>query len=255
MKQIEITLLFALCFTRCLASNHVDSLYIRYFSWEDSKQPHIITCSSFEYELPYTEFCVTDQNAICGLLTNMSGLQKTPDVDFSVGCKVFFLHRNKVVKTACLSSKYILTNGNTYYCTRDLINCIDSMMCHGAIVDMKKRYISGKYGDEYYLGREALFSKLETYLVRATPEIITNSEDTRIVVHCKSNKKGKTTRTEIHVYNKELSSSQKILLERLIYKFFMHKVKWMPDEMRMDSDWITIMYKIKGKEYAKGQSL
>ena len=129
------------------------------------------------------------------------------------------------------------------------MNCIDSMMCHGTIVDFKKKYISGKYGDEYYLGRDSLFSKFETYLARTVPETIKNSEDTRIVVHCKSNKKGKTTRTEIQVYNKDFSGSQKIVLEQLIYKFFMHKIKWMPDETRMESDWITIMYKIKGIDH------
>lgn len=247
MKQIGFLLWFGLCFTRCLASNDVDSLYIRYFSWEDTKQPHIITCTNFEYELPYTEFCISDQNAICQLLNSMTELQKTTDVDFCVGCKIFFLHRNKVVKTACLNSEYILINGNTYYCTKNLMNCIDSMMCHGAIVDLKGIYKSGKYGDEYHLGSEALYSKFESYLAKTVPDTIKNSEDTHIVVHCQSNKKGKTIRIEIRVYNKEFTSSQKIVLEQLIYNFFMRKVKWMPDETRMKSDWITIRYKMKGK--------
>ncbi len=247
MKQIGFLLWFCLCFTRCLASDNVDSLYIRYFSWDNSKQPHIITCTNFEYELPYTEFRISDQSTICKLLNSMNKLHKTSETDFSVGCKVFFLHRNKVVKTVCLNSKYILINGSTYYCTKDLMNCIDDMMRHGAMVDINKRYISGKYGDEYHLGREVLFSKLETYLSRTVPEMITNSKDTRIVVHCKSNKKGKTTQAEIQVYNEELSTSQKKVLEQQIYKFFMRKIKWMPDETRMKSDWISMMYKIKRK--------
>lgn len=247
MKQIGFLLLFGLCFMRCFASNDMDSLYIRYFSWEESKQPHIITCTNFEYELPYTEFCISDQSEICRLLDSMNELQKVSDIDFSVGCKVFFLNRNKVVKTMCLNSKYILINGNTYYCTKELVNCIDRMMSHGAMVDTQKMYISGKYGDEYHLGREALFSKLEKYLARAIPKIIKNCKDTRIVVHCKPNKKGKTTQIEIQIYNKELSNDQKKALEQQIYKFFMRKAKWMPDETRMRSDWITIMYKIKGQ--------
>ena len=246
MKRIGIILLICLYFIRCTARTKVDSLYIRYFSWEDSIQPHIITCTNFEYEMPYTEYCVSDKNAINRLLNCMNDLQKYSDVDFNVGCKLFFLHRNKLVKTACLNTKYILTCGNTYYCTKELLNCIDSMMYHGAMVDIKERYISRKYGDEYNLGREFLFSKLETYLAKAIPDTIRNWEDTRIVVNCKSNRKGKTTRTKIQIYNKELSSSQKIVLEHLIYKFFTHKVKWIPDETRMKSDWITIMYKIKG---------
>ncbi len=250
MKQIEIIIFFCLFFTGCPAKQkkNVDTLYIRFFSWEEYNQPHIITCTNFEYELPYTEYCISDQIKINRFLNNIDELQETSDTDFSVGCKIFFMRDGKVVKTACLNSHYVLINGKTYFCTKDLIDHINSMMYDGALVDTQKKYIYGKYGDEYIHGREALLSKFETYLAKKIPDPIKKSGDIRIVVYCKSDKMGKTTRVDPRVYrvNNKLSDGEKKYIEGLITKFFTRKVKWKPDYTRMKSDWIKIMYKYKG---------
>jgi len=243
MRRIETLIFLCLCFAVCSAKKEVDTLYIRFFSWEDYKQPHIITCNNFEYELPYTEYCITDQSAINKLLDTMKRLSKKSDTDFCVGCKMFFVHDNKVVKTACLNSKYILIDGQTYSCTEDLVSTTNDMMRNGVLIDTQKKYLCGKNGDEFIRGREVLLSKLKTYLNRNIPKEIKKLGDIRIVIHCQSDKKGKTTRVEPHVYNNKLSEFQKKNIECLIAKFFLSKVKWKPDETRMKSDWIDIMYK------------
>jgi len=245
MKRIKIIMLFCFLFTECLAKQKVDSMYIRYFSWEDYNQPHLITCTNFEYELPYSEYCISDQITIYKFLDKINDLQNTSNTDFSVGCKILFIGDGKVVKTACLSSKFVLINGRTYFCTKDLIDYIDNMVHNGVLVDTHNKYIYGRYGDEYIHGREALFLKFETYLAKNIPDKIKKSGDIRIVVHCKSDKKGKTTRVVPKVYNNKLSDCEKKDIECLITKFFTHKVKWRPDDTRMMSDWITINYKIK----------
>ena len=72
--------MICLYFIRCTARTKVDSLYIRYFSWEDSIQPHIITCTNFEYEMPYTEYCVSDKNAINRHYGNDFSIKKAIDI-------------------------------------------------------------------------------------------------------------------------------------------------------------------------------
>ena len=92
-------------------------------------------------------------------------------------------------------------------------------------------------------------SELEAYYAKHVPESIRKNGDTRIVVYCKSNKKGKTTKIErVRIYNTNLSDSQTKDIEQLIYRFFMKKVRWKPDETRMQSDWMTIYYKIEGDQ-------
>ena len=164
MRRIETLIFLCLCFAVCFAKKGVDTLYIRFFSWEDYKQPHIITCNNFEYELPYTEYCITDQIAINKLLDTMKKLPKITDTDFCVGCKLFFVRDTQVVKTACMNSKYILINGQTYSCTEDLVSTTNDMICSDALVATQKKYLCGKNGDEFIRGREVLISKLKTYL-------------------------------------------------------------------------------------------
>ena len=249
MKKLKIIMLFCLLFTECLAKQEVDSLYIRYFSWENYMQPHIITCNNFEDELPYTEYCVSDRSEIDRLLGSMKELPKTSDTDFCVGCKLLFLHKGMVVKKACLNSKYVMTGGQSYLCTQELMNTINDIMHKGVIMNRQDRFLPNKYGDEYIHGRETLFSELEAYYAKHVPESIRKNGDTRIVVYCKSNKKGKTTKIEsVRIYNTNLSDSQTKDIEQLIYRFFMRKVRWKPDETRMESDWITIYYKIEGDQ-------
>jgi len=247
MKRIGILLLLYLCMTECSAKIDVDTVFIRYMSWETHGQPHLVTCNNFEEEMPYTEYCVSDRSEIDRLLGSMKELPKTPDTDFCVGCKLLFLHKGTVVKKACLNSKYVMTSGQSYLCTQELMNTINDIMHNGVIMNRQDRFLPNKYGDEYIHGREALFSELEAYYAKHVPESIRKNGDTRIVIYCKSNKKGKTTKIErVRIYNTNLSDSQTKDIERLIYRFFMRKVRWKPDETRMQSDWITIYYKIKG---------
>lgn len=249
MKQIGLVTLFCLFFTECSAKQIVDSLYVRFFSWEEYKQPHIITCTNFEHELPYTEFCISDQTMINKFLAATKELSITSDTDFCVGCKIFFMHDSQVIKKACLNSQHMLIDGKTYLCTKDLINIVDSMMHNGVLVDTQKMFLSDRYGDEYIHGREALLAKLETYLAKKLPETIKRCGDSRIVVHCKSDKKGKTTKVEPQIYNDRLSDVQKKYIISLVTKFFIRKVRWKSDDTRMSSDWITIMCKFKSTGY------
>ena len=123
------------------------------------------------------------------------------------------------------------------------MNCIDDMMRHGAMVDINKRYISGKYGDEYVDGREALFLKLELYLNKNLPEVIKKKGAIRIKVYCKSDQKGNTIMVQPHVYNDSLSDEQNKFVDRLLIRFFKNEVKWKPNDTLMKSDMIEILYK------------
>ena len=249
MKHVGVLLFFCLCVLECSAKNGVDTLCIRFLSWDTYNLPHIVTCNNFEDELPYTEHRVCSKTAVVKLLESLKNLHQTVDSDFSVGCKLFFLCDGNVVKKVCLNSKYVLMDGRTFICTQELMNTINDIMHKGVIMNRQDRFLPNKYGDEYIHGRETLFSELEAYYAKHVPESIRKNGDTRIVVYCKSNKKGKTTKIErVRIYNTNLSDSQTKDIERLIYRFFMRKVRWKPDETRMQSDWITIYYKIEGDQ-------
>lgn len=90
MKQLDILILFCLFFADSFAKQNIDSLVIRFYSWDESKQPHVITCSNFEYERPYVDYSVADQTTITDFLNQLNNLQETKDTDFCVGCKIFF---------------------------------------------------------------------------------------------------------------------------------------------------------------------
>lgn len=248
MKQIKIVFLFCLFFTNGLAKQSIDSLLIRYFSWEDSNQPHIITCTNFEYERPYVDYSISDKAFINDFLNQMKNLQEVEDTDFCVGCKIFFIKDGRVKETACLNSRYLLIKGKTLRCDSNFVQIIDKMMINGTLPDTHKMYLFGKYGDEYIDGRDALFLKLRAYLNKYLPVLIKKRGNIRITVYCKSDKKGKTTMVTPHIHNDKLSNEQKYLIDSLLIRFFKRKVKWKPNETRMTSDLITIMYKYTSEE-------
>ena len=243
MKQLNILILFCLFFADSLAKHNIDSLVIRFYSWDESKQPHVITCSNFEYERPYVDYSVADQTTITDFLNQLNNLQETKDTDFCVGCKIFFLQDGIVKSTACLNSKLILINGKTLFCDKNLIRTIDGMMNKGTLIDTQKNYLCGKYGDEYVDGREALFLKLELYLNKNLPEVIKKKGAIRIKVYCKSDQKGNTIMVQPHVYNDSLSDEQNKFVDRLLIRFFKNEIKWKPNDTLMKSDMIEILYK------------
>lgn len=246
MKRIEILLLLCLCIVECSAKRNVDTVLIRFFSWEDYKQPHIVSCNSFENELPYTEYYTYNKSAIGKLYEGLKDLRKTSDITFNVGCKLLFLNNGKIVKKVCLNSKYVITDGYTFFCSQKLMDTIDSIKHNSVIVDRQRRFLPDQYGNEYIYGRDSLFSKFKTNYKKNIPASIRKNGDTRIVVYCQSDKKGKTSKIErISIYNTNLLEDQKKIIEKMIYNFFMRKVKWKTDETRMQSDWIVINYKIE----------
>ena len=99
MKHFGVLLFFCLCVLECSAKNGVDTLCIRFLSWDTYNLPHIVTCNNFEDELPYTEHRVCSKTAVVKLLESLKELRQTVDTDFSVGCKLFFLSDGNVVKT------------------------------------------------------------------------------------------------------------------------------------------------------------
>ena len=246
MKHVGVLLFFCLCVLECSAKNGVDTLCIRFLSWDTYNLPHIVTCNNFEDELPYTEHRVCSKTAVVKLLESLKNLHQTVDSDFSVGCKLFFLCDGNVVKKVCLNSKYVLMDGRTFICTQELMNTIDDVIKEGIVTNTHYNYDIGKYGNEYMGGRDSLFLKIDHYLARKLPKSIKNVGDIRIVVYCKADKNGRSTQVKIRLYNRILSKKQEKRLEKLLNYFFFHEVKWKPDETRMLSDWIVLNHKIKG---------
>lgn len=240
-----ILLLFCLSITECAAKIDADTLYIRFMSWEEYNHVHLVTCNSFENELPYKEYCISDKNTINKLVDNIKALQETADTSFAIGGKMLFVHNGEVVKKACMSSHFVLMDGHTYICTQKLMDTIDDIMHKGVLIDNQSKFLPDFLGDEYIQGRDSLYSKLASYYEKNLNKSLMEHGNTRISAHCKADKEGNTIKAIVHVSNNNLSDQQRDSIKELTEKFFMNEVKWKPDDTRMKSDWIWIIHKIK----------
>lgn len=216
-----------------------DSLIIRFMSWNMEGTPHTITCSGFEYDVPFKEFTITDKLKIESLSIAINSSPRINDAQFSVGCKLLFVKNDKVVEVVCMDGKHSLQNGKMYLSSTEAIKIID-----GIIESMPENsnifyYKPGRYGDEYIYGRESLYQCLNFYMdkLKLKNQVI-------ITTHIKAKKNGKTTKImDMNVYSKDMTYEDKSRIGKEMKRVLMNKIKWKKDPNRMENDFITINYK------------
>ena len=102
--RVILTIAFILATVVCESKvKSPDSLYIRFFMWDNPDAPHITTCDNFEYDVPYKEILVNNPADVELLYNRLQQLGKISDTDFNVGCKLFFIKNNKLINEICMN--------------------------------------------------------------------------------------------------------------------------------------------------------
>ena len=243
--RVILTIAFILATVVCESKvKSPDSLYIRFFMWDNPDAPHITTCDNFEYDVPYKEILVNNPADVELLYNRLQQLGKISDTDFNVGCKLFFIKNNKLINEICMNEHYVLMDGLTYKCERDVKTLIDKFMLSIDCIHNEFKYKPDKYGNEYPQVREALYKKMHTFLSN-TLKKLDASGSISVVVHCKCDHKGKNESAIVTMHSNDIDGKVMVKLEKEFEHWLMHKVRWKRNKLRMKSDWIEIYYRYK----------
>lgn len=224
------------------ANIDVDTIVIRFMTWNVDDAPHLITCINFETEVPYCEYIVSDMSKITSLDDKLHNLRATKNLDFCVGCKLLYIKKGVVKNVICLNNKYVMENGIVYFCNDSLINMIDSLTKSITASAKKFNYMPELYGEEFSKGKKELHKILSSYYDKLRKKYNVHGT-TRLEIFCKANKKGKTTVANTRLYNKEINTEYIVKIEKLFNRFFLKKIRWKKNSTRMNADWIKVYYK------------
>ena len=240
-KHILFILLFHCLYAYSLCNN-IDSIVIRYVSWEQYARPHTTSCVNFEYDVPYKEYTIKDRKDINELVNCLKNLKPTENRDFSVGCKLLFIKGNAVVKIVALNSDYLLLKGKTDQSPLGAIRFINDVISRTNRNEVEYSYRPDRLGNEFSKGRIELYNKLYKHLKKQKNGIKITG-DTRLVAYCKVNKAGHTRKVlQLNIYNEELTGMDKAFIEENLYVFF-NRIKWKKNNTRMECDMVVINFK------------
>lgn len=126
MKRcVLVVLLSHLCLY--MGATDTDSLFIHFLSW-NNESPHTVTCSNFEHEMPFQTYIITSGIVIDSQSHQLQSLPPSEDADFQVGCKLYFIKSGAILKTVCLDSTHVLTQGKAYKNTPSVRNHLWELM-------------------------------------------------------------------------------------------------------------------------------
>lgn len=241
-KKLILFLLLTISTTIHARVIDVDTLIIRFFTWEVVDVPHLITCINYETEVPYKEYVVTDTSAINTINEKIKDLHSTQEQDFCVACKLLCIKNGTISDIICLNKDYIMIDGKVFSCDRSIVNIIDTLINKIPPSKEKFSYKPEKFGAEYCKGKEELNKLLSSYYNKIKKEYKIKGI-TKFEILCKANKKGYTKTVKVKLYNKDISSTDKHKIENNITEWFKRKIKWKKNNTRMNADWINIYFK------------
>lgn len=228
----------------------VDTLIVRFFSWDMDDSPHAVRPLNFEYEVPYKEYIITDDSVISSIRTALKNEQKGISDSFNVGCKLIFVKNGNVESVVSMNSDYIRYKGKVFLnnSTKEIIDNIFNVHKENRILD---KYLPDRNESEYIGGKEELFNLLSSNF----PKILNGIElknDVKFRVRCKASTNGKTLCADIDVYG-SCSQDEKNVIRKRLKSFFLHNVRWKRNLDRTKNDIITILYKVSPRKGSQGQ--
>ena len=242
MKRcVLIVLLSHLCLY--MGATDTDSLFIHFLSW-NNESPHAVTCSNFEHEMPFQTYIITSGIVIDSLSHQLQSLPPSEDADFQVGCKLYFIKSGAILKTVCLDSTHVLTQGKAYKNTPSVRNHLRELMEANQSVAHAPRFVPKNFGDEFVEGRDSLFCLLANRLnesLRGTDGPI----KLQMTIYCKAERNGKTKAVRINVANRKTLSKSERKTVAALKRIISHEVIWNKDLERMNRDLIVFPFRFE----------
>lgn len=244
MRIIILTIFvaFALSISASIREQDVDSVVIKYVSW------NIITdigidCTNFERSFEYQIVTKNNANTMSQLLAELDNLKIAQRGGEDTRCKLDFYHSGNVVQSCCLGCIITKIGSTYYYTTPSLMTAIDSLVATSPTRNKTKIDL---WDPSHSI--EKVSKYLSSQAERIYKDVIID-EDLSFTVFCYVGEGGKTLSTRFTKNRKEGRKDVPAHIISIIQEILTKEITWNIPKNN-PSQWIPINISIKSNAHS-----
>ena len=244
MRIIILTIFvaFALSISASIREQDVDSVVIKYVSW------NIITdigidCTNFERSFEYQIVTKNNANTMSQLLAELDNLKIAQRGGEDTRCKLDFYHSGNVVQSCCLGCIITKIGSTYYYTTPSLMAAIDSLVATSPTRNKTKIDL---WDPSHSI--EKVSKYLSSQAERIYKDVIID-EDLSFTVFCYVGEGGKTLSTRFTKNRKEGRKDVPAHIISIIQEILTKEITW-DIPKNNPSQWIPINISIKSNAHS-----
>lgn len=223
---------------RVYSVNHikVDSIVVKQAPWH-IMTPADVTCLSFENDISYKEYHISDSIVISDIVREFSCLKESHAKSLDVRCKIYFYSHGEAYMSACMDPYHVLYGGFLYFMSPSLKSKIDCLIKNSTPREPMNKGVYAKRDIPFPNGRDSLYS----YLLSESDELIKRIEKTvALTVNCQIDNHGNTIKVIIRNRDHTIPGDDVKELVVKLTEIFMNDIKWIPDKERFPFEVVSI---------------